>query len=247
MSPYPLSTLALLVLTELSCIFSIAAPSSSYRRLHFIPVAFLVYLQLRVVDINGETPIDTYAVALRSLFLFYTAVDYVLIRDAPRELRLIGNKTDMTKASLVQRQVWAFKLLFSPRNIGWSHENPAHLPPRPTCSSRSEFLISRLKLWVAYLFMHDFNLTLIHMNPNFKNVPPTFDSRVFTDVWQMFWRVHLGVGFLVVIVVAQELLVRVIWVSLGISDFKEWPWAFRSFYDAYSVRTFWRWVLYLYE
>lgn len=245
MDALPPITLALLALNELYAISAIAAPSSSYRRLYFIPIPILAYIQLRVNEVGGKTPLDTYAVAIRVIFLFFTTLDYVLIRDAPKELRLIGDKTDMSKASFIQRHLWAAKLLYSPRNIGWSHENPKHFPPHPNYASRWQSIAAKLKWWICLLLIHDVNLTLIRMNPMFKNVPPVFDSGVLGDVTQLLRRLHLGIGLLVAIIVSTEsftLIVGVIWVALGFSDFREWPWVFGSMWEAYSVRTFWRYV-----
>ncbi|PPQ65564.1 hypothetical protein CVT24_010827 [Panaeolus cyanescens] len=245
MDAVPPLNLGLLALNELYALFAISVPSSPYRKLFFLPIPILAYIHLYVVGVHGKTPLDTYAVAIRVIFLFFTTLDYVFLRDAPKELRLIGDKTDISKASFFQRYIWAAKLLYSPRNIGWSHENPKHFPPRPNYASRSEFIRVKLRWWICLLFIHDVNLTLTRMNPMFKDVPPVFDGRVLTDVWQLLWRVHLGIGVLVAIIVSTEafsLIIGVIWVACGFSDFKEWPWVFGSLYDAYSVRTFWRFV-----
>ncbi|KAF9050418.1 membrane bound O-acyl transferase family-domain-containing protein [Panaeolus papilionaceus] len=213
----PLTT-SLILFAEFCCILFISTPSSPYRRLLFFPFALLVAFQFKYTDIQGGVPQQSAAVGLRLIHLLLEVFDYVFVTDAPRQIRSVGDKTDLATASALSRLTWAFKLHYNPRCIGWSHEETSHLPHQPTHPTRSAFLISRFRLWLCYLLLN------------------------FGSYWDMLWRMHLGVGMLLAVVTGIEMqimCVGMIWVALGFSDYKLWPHAFGSFKDAYTVRRLW--------
>jgi len=174
--------------------------------------------------------------------LLFHASDYLLLCDAQRDLRFMGQAKPISERPLGEKLVWALRLLSNPRGVGWNFEPTSHLPPRPPPSAREprwRYVLKQV-LWIAvyYPIRHttsQWNLS----NPRYGRniVAANIDRNAFpwwwrvtiwatiVDAYAMMTMIHCGVSAIAV--------------ACYISDAQDWPPLFASPLEAYTLRRYW--------
>ena len=207
-------------------IAGIAAKPSPYRWMFFLPIAVIAtFLLFR------SNSVETVS------FLLLVASDFLLVTDVQRELHLIGQPKSISDAPLSDRLIWAVKLITSPRGIGWAHEPTAVLPPRPSLT-RGQFIISQVKRLVFYALLLDVGQMIMRNNPSFhKTAPPMAEQGV---LWCSYAMLTFVIHSVSIVGIVDNLIPSLVLVTTGLSEPSEWPQAFGSWSDAYTVHNFWR-------
>ena len=208
-------------------IAGIAAKSSPYRWMFFPPVAVIAtFLLFRSNSVEANS------------ILLLVASDFLLLTDVQRELRLIRQPKSISDASLSDRLIWAVKLVATPRGIGWAHEPTAVLPPRPTSLTRGQFIISQVKRLVFCALLLDVGQMIMRNNPSFhKTAPPMAEQGL---PWCSYAMLTFLIHSMSIMTIVYNLIPSLILVTAGLSEPSEWPHAFGSWSDAYTVHNFWR-------
>ena len=207
-------------------IAGIAAKPSPYRWMFFPPIAVIATFLLFRFNIE--------AIVIHLL----TSSDFLVLTDVQRELRLIGQPKPIFDAPLVDRLIWAVKLITGVRGIGWSYEPTAALPPRPTGLTRGQFIVSRLKWLVLYGLLLDVGQMIFRHNPSFhKTAPPIAKQGLLSCSYAMLAFILNASS---IIAISGNLIPSLVLVTAGLSEPSEWPHMFGSWSDAYTIHNFWR-------
>ncbi|EDR11659.1 uncharacterized protein LACBIDRAFT_293223 [Laccaria bicolor S238N-H82] len=211
---------------------SLVVRPSAYRGWLFIPIlSICLYLAFYTTpgDVANGSGLACFVVSL----IFYS-LDLTVLTDVQNELRLVGQKTSISAASLSDRFWWALRLLSSPRGIGWVHEPTTHILPHPT-TSRVRFLWDQILRTAKFIIIFDVVRVLSYSNPYFQKGGPSL-----TDAG-LLWR--LTVLAQVITVYASMARVYTIYsivsVGLGLTVPGDWPPLFGYLGDAYTVRRSW--------
>ncbi|KAF8149479.1 membrane bound O-acyl transferase family-domain-containing protein [Crassisporium funariophilum] len=216
-------------------ILAFAAKPSPYRKGFFIPIIFIVLYSLLFTSIEvGGVP-ENIGVGSRLMTALFFASTNILLSDVQRELRIVGQKIDISEAPFLSRLWWGITLWGNPRGVNYAHEPTRSLPPRPTHTSRPKFILSQL-LWTAlYLVAYDLARLVNRANPYNATEVPTITG------YQWLWR-FAAFGYLINILIIMEIeymLASIVSVILGITSPRDWPATYGSLLDAYTVRRFW--------
>ncbi|KAF9483112.1 hypothetical protein BDN70DRAFT_874161 [Pholiota conissans] len=204
-----------------------------FNELFIVPIAFLCYY-LVFMSASDNVSSD-YVMATSATSLFFTASDVILLRRFQPELRMIGQKKPSTEMSFVERLKWALQLQLTPRGINWAHEPTEHLAPRPTETSRTRFIISKL-LSAAYYFIYfDILSIIIRTNPCFGTGGPSFTE--FGWIWRTTIWLHPCLVYAWLSMTYD--LASIVGVGLGIWEPRDWPRLFGDVRDAYTIRKCW--------
>ncbi|CAA7263535.1 unnamed protein product [Cyclocybe aegerita] len=230
-------TLTYWLLTETTIIGAIAAPSQ-YRHPSFFFILSLICYQVffTKIDIGGELMAEC-GIGIRLFAQLVSTSYYLLLNDAQRDLRIIGDKEDIALKPFASRLWWAAHLYFNPRAVGWSHEARGKLPSRPTEKTALSFTISQLSFVARCFLLYTVAVYLSHQNPYFNRHGDSSDITGFARLWQLgtvlyFIMVSLGLSI-------QYTYLSIVWVALGLSKPKDWPRLFGSPADMYTIRRFW--------
>ena len=209
-------------------------PSQRSQWLFFIPiVSICVYMIFFCASSDPVADLfDAYPIAT----LFFSSLDYLLLRKYQPELQPSGQKP-LSKMPLKDRLWWTAGLTVNARGIGWTHEPTQYLPPRPSSTPR-KFILSQL-MWMAfYILLLNIVNIIVRTNPCFATGGPSFT----TFGW--LWR---STVWLFVLLVYGTLslfytVFSIISVAIGMSEPRDWPRLFGSPLDGYTVRNCWGWV-----
>jgi len=213
-------------------LLSLVVRPSPYRRLLFIPtLSICLYLAFYTTsaDIASKN-----AVACTAFSLIFFSLDLTALTDVQNELRLVGQKTSISTASLSDRFWWALRLLSSPRGIGWAHEPTTHILPHPT-TSRVRFLSNQLLRTAKFIIIFDIVRVLSYSNPYFQKGGPSLADA------GLLWRSTV----LALVITTYASLARVytiysiVSVGFGLTVPGDWPPLFGYLGDAYTVRRSW--------
>jgi len=212
---------------------SLVVRSSPYRGLLFIPTLSICLYLAFYTTISADIA-STNVVMCTVIGLIFTSLDLTVLTDVQNELRLVGQKTSISTASLSDRFWWALRLLSSPRGIGWSHEPTTRIPPHPT-TSRVRFLWDQLLRTAKYIIIFDVIRVLSYSSPYLQKGGPSL-----TDAG-LLWR--STVLALVITTYASMARVYTIYsivsVGFGLTVPGDWPPLFGYLGDAYTVRRSW--------
>ncbi|TDL14895.1 hypothetical protein BD410DRAFT_857209 [Rickenella mellea] len=215
-------------------LFGAMSRSPGMRVLIFLLI-FAMSLYMTIFTTTGKDSSDIVTWSLITTTLLQ-ASDALLINDVDG-LRLVGQKTPTTELSLSQRCKWAFKLLTSPRAIGWTHEPRHALPPHPPVNQRRlGFISKQLLSAVAYFAILDMVHTWIIVSPVFQRKGIALQS----DGYPMrFMNTTLHAAHIWSYMSFGYTLASVVAVALRITEPSEWPAIYGRWSDAYTLRRFW--------
>lgn len=221
-------------------ILALAVRPTRYRWLLFLPAAS-IYLYLPFKTTTGDATTDLgIGSALICQLLF--AADYILVTEVQRELRLVAQTRPITSSGFFERLRWAINLFFSPRGIGWMHA-PSVIPRPPQSTSRSLFVRNRIVEGILCVF---FELTVYFMN---VTNPAMIDvEKGSSRQYGLYYQAMGVLGFALAGYARINVLFCVTSVAavvFGLSEPKDWPDLFGSIWEAYSVRRFWRFVVFI--
>ncbi|KAJ4472956.1 membrane bound O-acyl transferase family-domain-containing protein [Lentinula aciculospora] len=231
LEPTPSYTLPLLF-------FVFATGLSFHSRLvraGFLAVIFAIAYRTVVHTSTGEAPMN-YIYATSSFFLFFNALDFLAITDSYAEFRLAGQTVSPSSMSFFPRFLWCWKLILTPRGIGWAHEPKSVIPPRPKPQSRISFIISQLPSTVLLVFVADAANILLRSHPGFLPGGPSI-----TDVGPLmrFMNVFLFATSSFYALQLQYKLLSIVATAVGLSNPENWPNLMGSWGDAYTIRRLW--------
>ena len=178
-------------------------------------------------------PLGDMAFGMRGFsLLLYTSSD-LLIRDAQKEYRKVGDKRDIPSLPFRSRLWWAFQLAYNPRAINWTNE-VSGLPSKPQEKTRLEFIRATFGRACFWIVLDEANKWVLRRNPYFTQNPDI-------QGWQWLWRLYsCGYAFNVM----TELTLHYCWVMglvvlLGFTHPSDWPMPCGSLSHTYSLATFW--------
>jgi hypothetical protein len=213
-------------------LLSLVVRPSPYRGFLFIPI-LSICLHLAFYTTSGDIP-SNHGVTCALFSLIFSSLDLTVLTDVQNELRLVGQKTSISTASLSDRFWWALRLLSSLRGIGWTHEPTTHILPHPT-TSRVRFLWDQLLRTAKYIIIFDVVKVISLSNPYFLKGGPSL-----TDAG-LLWRLTVLAHVITVYVSVARLytIYSIVSVSLGLTVPGDWPPLFGYLGDAYTVRRSW--------
>jgi hypothetical protein len=217
-------------------LLSLVVRPSPYRGLLFIPIlSICLYLAFYTTSTDIASNI---AVGCTLFSQIFTSLDLTVLTDVQNELRLVGQKTSISTASLSDRLWWALRLFSSPRGIGWAHEPTTHILPHPT-TSRVRFLWDQLLRTVKYTIIFDVIRVLSYSNPYFQKGGPSL-----TDAG-LLWRATVLAHVITTYAGLARLytIYSIVSVGLGLTVPGDWPPLFGYLRDAYTVRRSWGQVM----
>ena len=241
MSDKPAFSLWLWVAIEVLYILSLAAKPSPYRKLWFLAILAVAYYSLVHTKMYIKDPFSTMGFATRLSSVVMFASTYILLSEPQQEMKILGDKRDISSRPYRERVWWAWKLWGNPRGIGWTHEpKGGRIPPKPQGMSRRGFVLRQLGWLVATWLLFDINGLINRVNPYYSTPVPQISG------FQWLWRLHmLGFGFNVMLMITIEYQVAsIICILLGFTQPEEWPPFFGSVFDAYTVGRYWGYVVF---
>lgn len=228
-----------LTFTSLLCT-GLVCRSVLIRRLCFLSI-LLLYTYIFLFT-PFKNPTEDLVSRLNLTVLLFHASDYLLLCDAQRDLRFMGQAKPISDRPLGEKLSWALRLLSNPRGVGWNFEPTSHLPPRPPPSAREprwRYVLKQV-LWIAVYYpirrtASQWNLS----NPRYGRniVAANIDRNAFpwwwrvtiwatiVDTYAMMTMIHCGLSAIAV--------------ACYISDAQDWPPLFASPLEAYTLRRYW--------
>ncbi|TDL26773.1 hypothetical protein BD410DRAFT_469200 [Rickenella mellea] len=214
--------------------FGVISRSRGMRAVIFLLIlATSLFMILFTTTGKDSSDIVTWSLITSTLL---QASDVLLINNVD-ELRLVEQKTPTTDLSLVQRCKWVFRLLTSPRAIGWTHEPRHAFPPHPPANQRRlGFIAKQLLSAFAYFVILDTVHTWIILSPVFqrKGVDLQSDGYPMRLVNTALHAAHIwsymSFGYTLASAAA---------VALRITEPSNWPAIYGRWSDAYTLRRFW--------
>jgi len=211
---------------------SLVVKPSPYRGLLFIPTSLIcLYLAFYTTSPNNAS---NNFIACNLFFHIFSSLDVTVLTDVQNELRLVGQKTSISKASLSDRFWWALRLFSSPRGIGWTHEPTTHILPHPT-TSRARFLWDQLLRTAKYIIIFDVARVLSFSNPYFQKGGPSLTDAGL--LWRSTVLAHVVTSYTSLGV--MYCIYSIMSVGLGSTTPGDWPPLFGYLGDAYTVRRSW--------
>jgi len=235
MSDKGATSVSLWLALEVLYILSLAAKPSPYRKLWFLPIAGLAYYALAHTKFFLKDPFSTIGLASRVSAVVMFASTYILLSEPQKELRIVGDKRDISSRPYRERLWWAWKLWGNPRGIGWTHEPKRGIPPKPQGMSRRGFVLRQFGWLVVTLLLLDINGLVNRVNPYYSTPVPQITG------YQWLWRLYmLGFGFNVILMMTIEYqVVSIICILLGFTQVEDWPPFFGSVSEAYTLGRYW--------
>jgi hypothetical protein len=196
--------------------------------------------------LQGSSFVNTF---LRSVVFF------LLHRDPSTDFYRIKDRHDLVSGGWITRLKWAAALSVTARGIGWNFQVPK-CPPLRGPRTRAAFVRKRIititqKLLVfvsvCYGIIIPFHINVYHLAttpPSASNLglhwgdtiilplhPVLFLKRALAS-WTYIMATRIGLS-------AAYEIAALVGVALGLTDPEEWPDAFGSAKDAYTVRKCW--------
>ena len=213
-------------------LLSLVVRPSPYRGLLFIPILFIcLYLAYCTTSADIASNIAMGSTLFSQIF---TSLDLTVLTDVQNELRLVGQKTPISTASLSDRFWWGLRLLLSPRGVGWAHEPTTHILPHPT-TTRLRFLWDQLLRIAKYTIIFDVVRVLSFSNPYFQK-----GGLSLTDAG-LLWRSTVLAHVVTTYAGLARLytICSIVSVGVGLTLPGDWPPLFGYLGDAYTVRRSW--------
>ncbi|ESK94325.1 hypothetical protein Moror_8190 [Moniliophthora roreri MCA 2997] len=235
-SPLSLSYIITYLLTYW---IAIAANPSPFRKLCLIPLGFIFYKT--IFDMSLGNPVADYVLGSFFFAFLLNAFTWAMMADTPCETRLLQPKKDTKElagsSSLCSRLKSSFRLICSPRGVGWSHEPTTALPQFPPQSTEwAPFVAHHVVLMIKKLLILDAVSTYLWHVPAFHvGGPSVADSAFF---WRCMNTAAFGVSAATSMSAMYDILL-VVSVSMKLSKPYEWPPLFGSVEHASNLRGFW--------
>ena len=256
----------LLLLTEVLLCLGIATRPHPLRWLYSLPIiAISIYGILSTT--SGRSTDDVAfgcafgcAIGMALDFLVLTDVQNDLVKfDRPKYLtspervkeEVRAKKGRIQHSGWGERLLWAIKLRWSPRGIGWSHEVPIDAgnlhtflglsPPKEgnRAWEKTYFVLSRLQHILVSAFILDISTYIGRRNPyRAGNTVPVPDSGTLASYLWAFWPLQYVIFGSLMQQIAHSGL-SLVFVCLGLSEIEDWPPSFGPWKEAYTVRRFW--------
>ena len=213
-------------------LLSLVVRPSPYRGLLFIPIlSICLYLAYYTTSADIASNIAMGCTLFSQIF---TSLDLTVLTEVQNELRLVGQKTPISTASLSDRFWWGLRLLLSPRGVGWAHEPTTHILPHPT-TSRLRFLWDQLLRIAKYTIIFDVVRVLSYSNPYFQK-----GGLSLTDAG-LLWRSTVLAHVITTYAGLARLytICSIVTVGVGLTLPGDWPPLFGYLGDAYTIRRSW--------
>jgi hypothetical protein len=249
-SRYPCSNL-FVAASQLLVIVALMVPSTFPRRVAFSAVIVVVHVYLIAYTTMGSH-LDDYGIGtvLGAQLMF--AISKVLLVDAEKELRPLRQNVETNKLGLWERFKWAVTLYFNVRGIGWNFQiGGIQRPTKP--STRWRFVGARLLrvFWCYLLIDATYSAYRVLLPPfmeeEYRRQRQTIEGaslsydyvqhQIKKHLFAMTWSIFPYAGLQM-----QQALGSIAAVGLGYSTPQDWPEAFGSFAQGYTVRRFWSYV-----
>ena len=206
-------------------------PSQRSQWLFYIPIASIcIYMTFFCSSSNPRSDFLTISPVTP---LFFTSLDYILLRKYQRELQPSGQKP-LSKMPFKDRLWWATSLSGNPRGIGWTHEPTRYLPPRPS-STPGRFILSQLMWMVFYFLQIDISDTFARANPYFATGSPSLTA--FGWLWRSNTWLYISSAYSILSML--YIGYSIVSVAVGMSEPRDWPHLFGSPLNGYTVRNCW--------
>ncbi|KAJ4465286.1 membrane bound O-acyl transferase family-domain-containing protein [Lentinula edodes] len=208
---------------------------SRLLRASFLAIILAISYRTVFYTSTSEAPMN-YLYATCSFSLFFSALDFLAITDPYTELRRIGQVESVSSMPFFSRFMWCWKLILTPRGIGWTHEPTNVIPPRPKPQSRISFIISQLPSSIILIFVADASNLLLRSHPGFLPGGPSIADvgplmrfvNVFLFGTSSFYALQL-----------QYKLLSIMVTAVGLSHPENWPNLMGYWSDAYTIRRLW--------
>ncbi|KAJ3866148.1 hypothetical protein EV359DRAFT_79791 [Lentinula novae-zelandiae] len=148
--------------------------SRSIRISYFIALLSTSYLTI-FRSSTGIPPLN-YAYATALGCLTFQALDFLVLTNPYSELHIVGDEKNISEKPFSTRFLWAWKLVLSPRGIGWSHEPKDILPPHPKAQSRVSFISSQFLSTIPWIFIGDAANLALRSHPGFQLNGPSISN-----------------------------------------------------------------------
>ncbi|KAF8971261.1 hypothetical protein BDZ97DRAFT_1349996 [Flammula alnicola] len=225
--------LAVWLLLESLGILSHTIKPSAHRWIFFVVITSIatyamIYTRMDFLHLG----MTERGMSSRILMIVLFASTDILLCNPQKELRLVGQKENISEAPFLSRLWWGIIVWGNPRRVNFTHEPTAHIPPRPTHKTRTAFVISQFLSIAFLLLIYDLNGFMNRANPYYGK-----DVLVVTG-YQRLWRLA-GFGYCIVIYVVlmiQHKLYSIISVALRITTPRDWPALYHSLFEGYTLR-----------
>ncbi|KAJ4469066.1 membrane bound O-acyl transferase family-domain-containing protein [Lentinula edodes] len=208
--------------------------SRSIRISFFIALLSTSYLTI-FRSSTGIPPLN-YAYATALGCLTFQAFDFLVLTNPHSELHLVGDEKNISEKPFSTRFLWAWKLVLSPRGIGWSHEPKDILPPHPKAQSRVSFISSQFLSTIPWIFIGDAANLALRNHPGFQlNGPSISNVGPFMRILNVWIFALPGAATLQL----QYKMFSIIATAAGFYRPEDWPELFGKWSDAYTIRRFW--------
>ena len=220
-------------------ILSNAAKPSPWRKLFLFPITGLLIYAFCFTVVEVGSPLGDFGVGSRLMAVWLSASADILLSEPQRELRLLGDSRDeVSERPFKQRLWWSFTLWGSARGVGWSHEpRNGVIPPRVLKEDMSRRDFIKRQLWSICLdvLLLDVNMMINRANPFYNIHPPPVSG--FQHLWRLY---ACGYGFIIRQMLSIEYKgLSIVVVGMGYTRPEDWPPAFGSFSDAYTLKRLW--------
>ncbi|KAF9483165.1 hypothetical protein BDN70DRAFT_874208 [Pholiota conissans] len=159
----------------------------------------------------------------------------LMLCEPHRDIRLIGQKANISELPFTERLWWAVLVWANPRGVNFAHEPTANLPSRPTHTTHISFVLEQLQSILGYMLLLDLVGAMNRANPYYtKDVP------VIVGMQRLWWIAGFGFGAAIWLLVSMQFMfLSIMLVLLGASNPNDCPRFFGSPFDGYTVRRVW--------
>ena len=222
-------------LIELFFIFVYTVRNPTRQKLAFLVLCGLVVHALLFRRMVGLTPLPfrDMAAGMRLTTLLVYASNDLLLHNALKDYRYLGDKRDMATEPFFSRLWWSAQVWANPRGVGWTHELKG-LPPKPAKTTRLRFIVYLVADLLFWLVVYDLHKIILRRNPYY-----TREQHV--EGWQKLWRLHsfgYGINMMAEVIMCFR-LIAIGAIALGLSKPEGWPAPFGSLKDTHSLSSFW--------
>ncbi|KAK7022701.1 hypothetical protein VNI00_017027 [Paramarasmius palmivorus] len=178
-----------------------------------------------------------YALVLYFVSFFLNAFAWSVIDSTPIETGTGDAMDGKGHTSFSSRIRTSFKLLCTPRGIGWSHEPKSAISPSPVASTKPiSFVMKQIITGSIKFFLLDGLNAYLGLIPAFHVGGPSIADTTF------IWRCVNTGAFAISAATSMSAMydiTSVVSVCLGLSKPHEWPPLFGSVRYASTIRGFW--------
>lgn len=201
-------------------ILSASVRPCRFRCLFLLPVLFLA----TYIVYHDEGPRAMVANIIVS-DLVLRSVDFMVLTDVQRILKHKSQQKDedISTEPFPQRLKWGFRLVCSPRGVGWTHE--PILPP--TTTDRNQFLLKQTLRVVCCIVMSDMVAILVPYHAGMSKWSGAVLGAGLIGL-SAYSSLGMAYGSLTIVVV-----------GIGLWRPEECPWMYGDIRDAYTYRRFW--------